>query len=775
MAVSRPIVYGTPAANTGRADYWYGDVSHEFPATRPSAPRETQAAPPRPAPAPARPAPAPPAPSQAPSYRPLPWTPPTTDLDIINEIADCLNKPPTTIDQNYILRSMHIAEYLKVPASIETSAQLASNASDLQRLSQVSRTNVPFVPGGSPLKPPQVAGGSVWRAIESVVIKNQVGPTVNPTLSVSQPVVWVANEAGRALANQSVANVLALIKRVEDFSAKAAASGFIPPDNPFTVIATLNAARGGSFSKLVLADQVASDLLYNIKVLIDLVDAENQGGIDLSRGTVNQAQLSHVRLSFDGFGGSGNPGADILRFLPSADDIKRKTEQDALSVLDFTKRVPYVMFTMEYRPVHDSPPVGTLVAWKKIADASGYVLKRRNVFSQTEYQFTVDNSTLSQLSRVLRDYVKIYATTFFNRIDENSVMVFLDATPVADEFFIYTVQAYQVRSEQKAATFSLTSTPVSLTPVAKSSIDQIIQALDPSFSGTGVETISPWPAFSQFLYGNSNYDWILAAVNTRASIDRGDTRPDTRSYSYLNAHSKFLLAQADAGKLVKPADINDVVNRVSDSIQKFGVQQTVQNLFDETGISYYYEGRDARDDTHFDRAGTETVQTSNLFAVVGAAIDPDTAIMNIATLANNMAQLLNQNLLGTSTSAQSGAPPATDTKPQEISVPVPGRASSDQSVGQLQSVSKLDIRDPFADLTTFDGISKMMRAIRIISDFGPNRAQPSQAPAPGPPVPVAPPPGSQRPPIAAPIQPTPIIKPSVIFFAGSPGLITQQR
>lgn len=743
-------------------------VAREFPVDRPAPPRPITVAPAPPRPAPA-PTPPPPRQNEVPQYKPQPWVPPTTDADIINEIADCLNRPPTDIDQNYILRSMHIAEYLKVPAAVETAAQLASSP-DLQKLF-TTKPAIQTAPSRPPAQSTPSNGGFIGilgiitRAVEPIVNQPQV---VNPQLSLTQPVVWVANEAGRAVASQSVANVLALISRAENFLARAASSGYAPPDNPFSVIATLNASRNGAWSRLAVDAQLASDLVYSIKVIINLLDAENQGGIDLAHGITNVAQLSHVHLSFDGLGGSGNPAADILRFLPQADEIKRYTEEQALAVLDFSKRIPYILFTMEYKPVHDAPPVGTLIGWKKINDASGYIVNRRDVFTQQELQFTVDNDTLGQLSDVLRDYVKTYATTFFNKIDESSVVVFLDATNSADEYYVYTVQAYQVRSEGQAATFSLQSIPVSLTPTAKSSISQIISSLDPSFSGSGTEVISPWPALSQYLYGNSNYDWILAAVNTRASINRGDSRPDTRSYSYLNAHIKFLFQQADAGKLVKPNDVNDVVNRVNDSVQKFGVQQTVQNLLDETGVSYYYEGRDAREDTHFDRAGTETVQTSNIFAVIGASIDPDTAMLDLQTLASNMSSLLAQNLLTTRTSVQPGSAPNADSRPTEITVPQPNEMTAEQADGPLQFISKLgDMRDPHADLTTFDGISKLMRVIRILSDFGPNRVQPKGPVVSTPPIVVRPTSSFPNDPTRPPITPTPVLQPPVIIYGGT--------
>ena len=303
-------------------------------------------------------------------YTPPKWTAPATNSDIINAIADCMNKPPTNIDENYMLNAMWVAEYLNVGATTETSAQLASNTSDLTKLlSQQGGT----VTRGASTTPSTWLATTSW-AVTIALAKVVVRPTTNPQMSVTTPVTWVTNESGRSVANQSVANVLAFIQRAEDFLSQAAADGFAPPDNPFTVIATLNANRKGQFTKMTVDSQQADDLVYNIKVIVDLLEAQNQGGIDLTTGRVDAAQMSHLHLSFDGLGGSGNPAADILKFLPSVDDVKRATEESTLSVLDFSLRVPYLLFTMEYRPVAEEPPVGTLVGFKRIADASGYII-----------------------------------------------------------------------------------------------------------------------------------------------------------------------------------------------------------------------------------------------------------------------------------------------------------------------------------------------------------------------------------------------------------------
>lgn len=632
------------------------------------------------------------------------WTVPTTDLGIVTAIANVMQCPPSVIDQYYADGASWVAQFLGVPI-----AEL----------------------GGS-------SSSSPFRA------RNTRG---QPQYNVIIPRSWESDERRRDRALAAQGNVLALIERVRDFADKAHSAGFSPPDNPFVVIAGINSQRSPPFAGISVSAQLASDLVFNVKAYVDLLEAFNQGGIDLARGEFNAAQLSHVRLSFDGLGGSGNPAVDIKVLLPSLDAQKREAAARALQALDFSKRVPSLLFTLDYRPEMSKGSVGTILGFRRIPDASGYLIKRRDVFIARDREIQIDNASISPITAQLLPYAKAYALGFFDKIDEGSVLLFLDTDVSSDEYYIYRVQAYQTRNDNQAATFSVDSLPVALTPVAKQSIGQLIRKMSnwPDFTIVGYdssgspiksynnfqETISPWPAFSQYLYGDSSYDWMLAAVNVRASINRRDDRATTRKYSYLSAHSQFLEAQSDAGKLVKPADIGAVVRGVNDSVQRFGVSQTIQNILDETGVSYYIDGRDPAEDSAFNRAGQLTTGTTRLFDSVAAAIDPETATLDVKQLASNMAALLNQQLLdvqGTSLLPPRTSP--TNNSPTEISVPSPDDSTPSVAEGPLQFINRLgDMQDGIIDLTSFEGLSRLMRAVRIISDFGPDRIPPVVAPA----------------------------------------------
>jgi hypothetical protein len=638
-----------------------------------------------------------------------------------------MQAPPPSVTQDYLNRCLFAASNLNVP---------------------VNQTMVTQPPVTTP------AGvlGNVIKDISTAISKVLWQPAstiANPAL---QP-LWDENEQNRALANAAQGNVLAFIERVNTFINQASNSGFQPPSNPFTLLAQYNSDRGGGFAPIQLASSDADNIVFNIGAYVDLLEAYNQGGVDLNSPTgFNSAQMSHVKLSFDGLGGSGNPAADILTFLPTNDQVAEQSLAQALSVLDFTKRVPYLLFTSDYSPVHNQPSQGTLVGWKKIPDASGYILTRREVFAARNSTTEVSNATLDAMHDGFSDYAQRYVLSFFDSIDPSNVYFFLDTDLEANEYYIYTLQAYQVKNNQQGAVFTVDVTPVSLTLAAKNTIGQTIRQMSnwPDYTVTGYnadgseirdyndfqETISPWPAFAQYLYGDSTYDWLLAAANVRASITRNDNVTITRQYSYLNAHSQFLEAQADAGKLVKPTNVAQVVQNIQSSIQNFGVSQTIQLLLDETEISYFFEGRDPQTNPYFSRAGTVNTVNSPLFNMIGSSIDPETATLDLTHLASNMQLLLAQSTLTVGTQVLPGSSGAPNASPSEISIPDPSVTGTQMATG-LQYINQLGNvgGDTVIDLTTYDGLSTLMRVIRILSDFGPGKQTPSAPPKNAPPPP----------------------------------------
>lgn len=674
-----------------------------------------------------------------------------SDSDIVNTIADVMQSPPVPVTSLHASKCSWVATFLNAPVT----------------------SRLPAISPAAPVL-------SNVNFINNVVRSVLSGDRQAVTNSLTQPRIWTGDSHDVSIAYAAQAQVMAIAERVCDFSDRAKLAGLEPPSNPFVMIARYNGARIASPTARIQAPAAElSAVVFNIKAYVDLLEAYDGGALSVENGTVNVAQMTHVGLSFNGLGGTGNPAADIKTFLPSADALKKEAARQALEVLDFSKRVPYLLFTADYRPRADGPSQGTLVSWKKIPDASGYTVWRRAIFSGHEQSFDVDNASLVASSAALLPYARSFAVSFFDNVDNRLVMIYRDSFDRSEnEYYIYTVTAYQIRSTNQASSFSVDSVPVTLTPVAKQSIGQLIRKMSnwPNFtivgwdsSGTPIkdyndfqETISPWPAFAQYVYGDSSYDWVLAAMNIKASISRGDDRTITRQYSYLNAHSRFLEAQADAGKFVKPADISRVVQAINASIQKFGVSQTIQSMLDDTGITFYFEGRDPPEDAIFRRAGQLSTATSKLFATVASAIDPDTATMDIKHLATNMSALLQQQLLDVaSTTLAPGT--VTTSKPTQIAVPDPEESTSSAAEGSLQFINRLgDLQDSVIDLTTFDGLSKLMRVIRIMSDFGPDRLPPNSAPLDQPKPPPPPPPpggvgerhGSSAP--AVPVVPVPV-------------------
>lgn len=644
-----------------------------------------------------------------------------------------MQKPPPKLEDWFIDGAIWVAAYFKVSTPSPTR----------------SAPNRPPPPSGKPQTSP------LWNWNNNRV--------VTAAAPVSRPV----DQTRDAQCAQAMAAIKSLAERVSDFAARAKNAGFEPPDNPFAVVAQFNADRGASFDPINVSDQYAKDLVFNMKAYIDLLAAESQGGIDFSKqDPINKAQLAHVSLSFDGIGGSGNVAADIMSFLPSADQVKQNIAAEELAVLDFTRRIPYLLFTLDYQ---SGDKTGVIIGWKKIPDASGFVIKRHASFGQNDVQVNVDNARVKSDTQAYLDYAKLHALSYLEDLDESVVQLYFDDSIAQDEYYVYTLQAFQYRSDMKGKVFSGVSTPVSTNTWAFNQINDLILQMDPDMRQiigwqdwkTPIyerkpSTISPWPAFAQVLMTDSAYDWIMAAINIRASVNRADDRATTRKYSYLNADYDFLVAQAYAGKLVIPNDVSEVIKGVENSISQFGVTQTILEIFQETGITYHFDGRDPRDNGPFDRAGSTSAQQSSLFHVIGSAIDPDTATIDLKAVAHNMAQLVKQpgtsltlnTDIGTTNSARSSQ------QPSELFVPDPDKVTDQNADDKFQFISRLgNMDDSVVDLTTFDGISKLIRVIRIYSDFGPDKIKSDHTDPPAPPAPPPPPPPPPAPPTPPPTLP----------------------
>jgi hypothetical protein len=561
----------------------------------------------------------------------------------------------------------------------------------------------------------------------------------HPNVSVNNPQVYdVADVKDTNIGSKARKNLLQFTEDVSAFATQAKNSGFSPPDNPFVEIMRLNSLRKKKDKQINVTESDAANIIFNIQVYVDLLEAKDQGAINLDAGVFNSAQLEHITLSYSGLGGSGNNAADLMKMLPDADDLKAKKAHDALAVLNFSRRVPRAIFTAEYNPSRDDGSQGILLGWKKIPDAAGYIVKRHSVIANQDVEFDLPNETISKNESYM-EYARAYILNFYDNIKPESVCLFLDDNAPEDDFQIYRIQAYQVRKENSTSIIPSNFVAMNLSGQQKLDISNRMKELDPGdIEKLGEETISPWPVIAEQILGDASLDWVLAASNIRNAIDKNELRTISRKFSYLNAHYKFLLEQSDAGKLVRPVDMSQVRDAISKSISTFGITQTIEALLQETGILYYFDARDSREDTTFDRAGTLDFSNSGIIGTVVSAIDPENATIDLRSLATNLAQVLSDGKLEDyKTSINVSVHKFDGSKPEEIGME-PGAVNDKMAESGMRFVSRLDeMSDNIVDLTTFDGISKFMRVIRVMSDFGPNRIQPIPPVAATPEVPAA--------------------------------------
>lgn len=461
-------------------------------------------------------------------------------------------------------------------------------------------------------------------------------------------------------------NVFEVIDRVSAFISKAKNAGFAPPANPFVSIAEHNA--NGTSATVAEAEELTA----NIKKYVQLLTAERNGQVDVEDQTEHAAQLSSVNISLDGFGGSGNTAVDLMSFIPNMDEIRAQKAKEALAALDFRKRVPKIMFTATYAPDGDSR--GCIIGWKKIADASGYILKRRNIFDGNQDKIVITNQEAKENHSRFKNYVKSWVMSFYNDIPLDSVHFMLDTQAPENGFFLYTVQAYQNFQESKN-TFVVDTVPANLSLTMRRTLRARIEVIDP---GAG-DTISPYPLLAQALLNDEKMDWALAAVNTRASIIRNDLRSYTRKFGYLGAQLDFLFSAMDEGKFVIPRDPKKVVSNVSQSITLFGVTQVILETLQETGALYHFDGVDARDQSVMKKDSPD-IEGSGILSAVVSAIDPETMTLNLKSLTANLPKLAEE----------------TGTHPLV-------RDLGGDRAGVV-------------DLTTFEGLGRLIRTVRVFAD-----------------------------------------------------------
>jgi len=544
-------------------------------------------------------------------------------------------------------------------------------------------------------------------------------------------------------------NVIDAIDDVTDFISRAKAAGFSPPSNPFSEIVRFNEDRqlvaknriGVTSDETVstiipdmINSQLADDVMFNISVLLDLIDKEKDGELSFSRRKPSDAaQIASYTISLDGFSTTNTDAeTDILSFIPNIDNIKRRRIREALGALNFENRIPQLLFTSNYDP--DGISRGALIGWKKIPDASGYVVERHSVFDNEEKVMKFSNENITAEYDLVKDYVNEWILSFYDKIDPDMVYAFLDKDVKHHNFYTYKLTAFQNVRTDKEFVFIVDTTPFMLSSIALNDIENemksiLVRTFGPKLNidgttmrrlvdtgGFSTDDISPYPSISKKFYGDDRMDWVLAAMNMNAAIKRGETKSEVRKYSYLGAKLSFIKEKMADSKFVRPVDPNEIVQNVKDSIAAFGVSQTIVEIIRATGLDLFFESKENPADDQFRRATSifDDTELSGMLKIL-SAIDPDTATVELSALTNNLIATTGDNGLTNRISAL--------LSPQEINVPQFSEKTDEDFAEDIpQFVGDLDPSEEVLDLTTFEGLSNFVRTIRVFFDTNPNRS-----------------------------------------------------
>jgi len=626
---------------------------------------------------------------------------------LVLNLIDAFHKPPSAISSEYISVVFAAASVLNV--------------------------TYPSI-GSLSEKTGAVAKGAIANFVEK-------GSQTSKDMQMYTSAAMDSEEKVRNAVNGCRNDIFDIANHVNSFIARAKSAGFIPKENPFLKIASFNINRPG-FSPVEITEDQSLQLIKDIKIYLQLIEEEASGRINIE--AQNSSQLSSATLSLSGFGGNADTSISLSNFLLNADDVKKQKAEEALSMFDFSKRLPKILFTAEWAPSGETK--GTIVGWKKIFDASGYIVKRTSLFSGEVVMYAFTNDEMKADTDKLFEYVNTWILSFYDNIDPKSIVFFIDTNISVDCYYHYELQAYQLQNVLQGSLFNVDTSPARISTLQKSDIRNQLEKLDPDFiaqviarnaagsagsksSSALSDTISPYPVLSHVLLGDSKYDWLLAALNIRQSVNRGDSKETTRNYSYLSAQLDFILSQASAGNFLLPKNnnVSEIMNRITDAIGKYGVTQVIEDILQETGALYFFDGKDPKNNVLFgsvDYIGRfadklsvnydSNKASSGLVAVVAAAIDPETATLDLRTLATNLPMLVSGEFVSTKESLSNASVTT------ELEIP-----TRDKSSSNTEFLSKLGALDNgVVDLTTADGVGTFMRALRIMSDIGSSRGSP---------------------------------------------------
>lgn len=457
---------------------------------------------------------------------------------------------------------------------------------------------------------------------------------------------------------------------------RAKDAGFVSPENPFVFISSLNIGRE-MFGELSIDEDLAGRLVVTMRDLGALVNAELAGEISFVEDDASRAQLSSFTVSLGG-------AASLSELIPEPFKV--------LKSLDFVNRTPRILFTADYKPADRR--LGAVVGWMRMPDASGYVVRRHDVFNDVDNALAVTNQQARDEYDRIREYVVKWVLSFYSSIDPDDIFAIVDTTPKRDSYHLYTVTAFQDASIGRVLPFDVDVSVVSFSADQMFALRSELVAGRRSAVGTD---INPYPSISRKLYGTDEYDWVIAAMNVKASIARLDDISRVKKFSYFGSTLQFLEQELTAGNVVAPVDVSKVISNIDDSIMSFGVSQTIMEIFDRSGILLFFTDQDA--------AADSIERDSGMVASVLSSIDPETATVDPKILATNV-------FGGIDLSSVMGRRSRSTAAVEEIDVVPRSTASDDVTSDDLAYAIDDSISADLIDLTTAVGIGRLVRMLR---------------------------------------------------------------
>jgi hypothetical protein len=491
---------------------------------------------------------------------------------------------------------------------------------------------------------------------------------------------WLDTMTDLQAANVIRAIVLERVGAINETLRVALSRGYLLPDSPFPKIEQINSHRQ-LFQPIDLPfnDQI---YLFNAAVELSKIAKEYKDG-QITFDRQPAAQLASYEISVDGISPqSGDALMDILGYQPDGDYVKRKRAIDSLSKLDFSKRKPYLLFTIE------SKTGGIMVCWSKMRDATGYVISRRDVFNNEELpDIVMTNAGLAESTKDLLLDERFYqALSFYDWTTSEDVLAMSDESIGRDTLYSYEISGLQKKAPVSPFIFDV---PLNALLFSQALVETARAALNEEAARfkKNPATMSPYPAMSYAIYGDPGFGWILAGCNVLASVRRGDSVDNVRANSYIGSTVEHIFAEATAGRFFIPSDLTKIQASVESAVSSYGVSQTILSVLDGTGVTNFVSGKDDPNGIQATQASVEG-STSGLARIL-SVIDPQTATLDPKLII---------------TVAQPRAIKSTATQVRRTAdAPVVDEITEEGTI----------------DLTTYSGIGRFMQLLRTVYDFYP--------------------------------------------------------